>query len=130
MDLNAIGLFRLAGQRLEYLSERQRLVAENVVHANTPGYRAKDLKPFEAMLTTPAPVAPRLTSAVHLAGTLAPQPFRVERQPAGWETTPDGNAVALDEEMMKGGETRDAFALTAGLFQKNIQILRAAWRTN
>lgn len=127
MDLNAIGVLRLAGQRLDYLAERHKLVAENVVHANTPGYRAKDLKPFDALLKEPPPVAPVQTSAVHLAGTRSPQPFRTDRTPDGWETTPDGNAVALDQEMMKGSETRDAFALTAGLFQKNVQLLRAAW---
>lgn len=129
MDLSNIGLFRLAGSRLEYLAERHRLIAGNVVNANTPAYRAKDLKPFETMLTEVHPVAPERTAAMHLTGTRPVTPARLDRSAHGWETAPDGNTVSLDQEMMKAGETRDAFNLAVGLMQKNVQLLRAAWRT-
>ncbi|PWC42587.1 flagellar biosynthesis protein FlgG [Azospirillum sp. TSO22-1] len=128
MDFNNIGVFRLAGARLEHLAQRQRLIAENVVNANTPDYRAKDVKPFEALLGGMKPVAAARTSSAHLASTRPADIVRETRRPELWEVTPDGNAVALEQEMTKGSETRDAFALTAGLFQRNVQMLRAAWK--
>ena len=68
------------------------------------------------------------TSPLHLAGFNPSGAVQEARRPEQWEATPDGNAVSLEQEMTKGSETRDAFALTAGLFQRNLQILRAAWR--
>ncbi|HYG86942.1 MAG TPA: flagellar biosynthesis protein FlgG [Azospirillum sp.] len=129
MDFNSIGLFRLAGARLDHLAQRQRLIAENVVNANTPDYRVKDVKPFEALLGGMKPVAVAQTSSMHLASTRPADIVREARRPDIWEVSPDGNAVALEQEMNKGSETRDAFALTAGLFQRNVQMLRMAWKS-
>nr|WP_247897222.1 flagellar basal body protein [Azospirillum argentinense] len=128
MDFSNISVFRLTGARLDYLAERQKLIAANVVNANTPGYQPKDLKPFAALMDGPQTVAPALTSPMHLTGFNPSGAVQEARRPEQWETTPDGNAVSLEQEMNKGSETRDAFALTAGLFQRNLQILRAAWR--
>lgn len=133
MDFSNISVFRLAGARLDYLAERQKLIAGNVVNANTPDYRTKDLKPFDELMrgqaAGPQGVAPARTSALHLAGfTTGGASVQEARKPDQWETTPDGNSVSLEQEMNKGSETRDAFALTAGVFQRNLQMLRAAWR--
>ncbi|AWK88235.1 flagellar basal body rod protein FlgB [Azospirillum thermophilum] len=128
MDFSNISVFRLAGARLDYLAERQRLIAENVVNANTPDYQAKDLKPFESLMNGQRPVTPSRTSSMHLAGLRPAGSAQEARRPDQWEVTPDGNSVSLEQEMNKGSETRDAFSLTAGVFQRNVQMLRAAWR--
>ena len=44
MELGDIPLFAMLKSRLGYLSDRQRVIAENVANANTPGYQARDLK--------------------------------------------------------------------------------------
>lgn len=129
MDFSNISVFRLAGARLDYLAERQKLIAANVVNANTPDYQAKDLKPFEELMHGPKSVTPARTSSMHLVGFNAAGAVQEARKPERWETTPDGNSVSLEQEMNKGSETRDAFALTAGVFQRNLQMLRAAWHT-
>ena len=128
MDFSNIAVFKLAGARLDYLAERQKLIAQNVVNADTPSYQAKDLKPFESMLDKLRPVTPVRTSAMHLAGLRTVATASQARQTEQWEVTPAGNSVSLEHEMAKGSETRDAFALTTGLFQRNLQMLRAAWR--
>ena len=128
MDFSKIGLFQLAGTRLDYLAQRQKLIAENVVNANTPGYAARDLKPFEAVLNDVKPVETARTAAFHLTGGKPTTAFREAGKAGLWETTPSGNAVSLEHEMSKGSDNRDAFALTTGLFQRNVQMLRMAWR--
>jgi flagellar basal-body rod protein FlgB len=127
MDITAIGLFRVAGSRMEYLAERHRIVAQNVVNANTPGYRARDLVPFEAVMGGMRPVAPMLTSSLHLAGTRPTGPVRIDRRPETWEMNPDGNGVSLEQEMIKAADTREAYGLVVSLFQKHAAMLRAAW---
>ncbi len=128
MDLSKIGFFQLAGTRMDYLAQRQKLVAENVVNANTPDYQARDLKSFDSVLDGFRPVETARTAGLHLVGTRSTGPYREAGKAALWESTPSGNAVSLEQEMIKGSETRDAFALTTSLFQRNVQMLRMAWR--
>ncbi len=40
--------FALAARRLDYIDQRQRVLAQNIANANTPNYQARDLSPFEA----------------------------------------------------------------------------------
>src|SRR3546814_17332249 len=53
MDLASLLLFSMLRGRLGYLTQRQKIIAENVANADTPGYRPHDLKPFslEAQVT-------------------------------------------------------------------------------
>src|ERR1700731_412316 len=47
MDLTQIPLFKAMAKKLAWLSARQSVLAENVANANTPGFRAGDLKPLD-----------------------------------------------------------------------------------
>src|SRR5271170_4696396 len=46
MDLNGIPLFSLLQNKLGYLGERERIIAQNVANSSTPGFTPRDLKPF------------------------------------------------------------------------------------
>src|SRR5690242_3309538 len=46
MAIDQIPLFSMIKGRLGYLSQRERLIAQNVANADTPGFMPKDLKPF------------------------------------------------------------------------------------
>jgi Flagella basal body rod protein len=52
LPMGPIHLFDLASQQARWLSARQIAVAENIGNANTPGYKAKDVPPFEATHST------------------------------------------------------------------------------
>ena len=65
--VSQVYLFELASHRTQWLSTRQQLIAGNVANANTPQFRAQDLKPFSAVLdqtqftmttTNPAHITP------------------------------------------------------------------------
>jgi flagellar basal-body rod protein FlgB len=130
MDFSNISLFKLTGARFDYLAERQRLIAQNVVNANTPAYKVKDLKSFDTLFDGMKPVRLERTASAHLNGSGQTSSVGLDRRPIAWEISPDGNAVSLEQEMMKGSDTRDSFALASGVFQRNAQLLRAAWRAN
>ena len=74
MTLDDIPLFSALRSKLGYLADRQRVIAENVANADTPGYTAQDMRPFSlqsAPMTaagTLQAVAPAMTSPMHLAG--------------------------------------------------------------
>ena len=44
MNLSTLNVFRLATMKMGWLSERQGVLAQNIANADTPDYRAKDLK--------------------------------------------------------------------------------------
>lgn len=134
MNLDAIPLISLLRGRLGYVNQRQELLAQNVANADTPGYVAKDLKPFtldshRAAAGSPAGV--RLTASG--AGHIAPP---APRAATGWtpqaapdsEATLDGNKVVLEEQMIKMTEARLDYDAAIGFYQKSLSLLRMAAR--
>ena len=43
MTTQDIGLFKALGAKMDYLGQRQRVIAQNVANADTPNYRPNDL---------------------------------------------------------------------------------------
>lgn len=117
--------------RLSWLDERQRVIAQNVANADTPGYAGRDL-------TQPADFARALaeggggvrmtrTSAMHIAPAGQTARFQTRAAPDS-ETTLDGNSVVVEEQMLKMAESRMAYDAAIGLYQKSMQMLRMAVR--
>lgn len=120
-----IYLFNLASRHNDWLSTRQATVAGNIANANTPGYRARDVEPFEdAMAATKLEMARTAPSHIQLA-SLPAQPVDAKEADV-WEVTYSGNSVSLDQEMMKAGEVQRSFSLNAGLAKSFHRMLLMA----
>jgi flagellar basal-body rod protein FlgB len=134
MKLDAIPLFSMLKGRLGYLDQRQKLIAENVANADTPGYAPRDLKPFTfgdhlKAQASPAGVAAVRTHAMHMPSPNAPgAPGWTTKVTPGTETTLDGNKVVLEEEMLKMSEARMGYDAAVGFYQKSLGLLRLAAR--
>lgn len=126
MDPGRLSLFRLAEQRMEWLDQRQKLLAQNVANADTPGFAPRDLVPFARHLQqrSASGMAQSRTSAAHLQGAAQPAGARPDR--AVRETTMDGNRVALDEQLMKVSDTEIHQGLTSSLYRKYLGLFRTA----
>lgn len=48
--MEPVSLFDLAAKQAQWLSVRQSAIAGNIANANTPGYTANDVEPFEKVL--------------------------------------------------------------------------------
>ncbi|MGA0607442.1 flagellar basal body rod protein FlgB [Phenylobacterium sp. VNQ135] len=136
MDLAQIPLFAMLRGRLGHLSERQRVIAQNVANADTPGYVAQDVKPFgfQAAMQAQGGGARATMMAATQAGHMQPKSERRTAAAAkavaapGSETTLNGNAVVLEEEMLKMTEARMNYDAAIGFYQKSMNILRMATR--
>ncbi|MFN3672184.1 MAG: flagellar basal body rod protein FlgB [Bosea sp. (in: a-proteobacteria)] len=108
--------------RMHWNQTRQKLLAENVANADSPGFRPKDLK-------APSPdrssVALAQTSAGHMGSTGQRNGFDGT---AGrrFETTPRGNAVNLEDEMLKVAQNQGEFQLAASLYSKSLGLMKIA----
>jgi len=116
--------------RLTWLDERQRVIAENVANADTPGYASRDLSQpadFAAALRQGGGLRMTRTSAMHIAPAGPAARFEAKTAPDS-ETTLDGNSVVVEEQMLKMAESRMAYDAAIGLYQKSMQMLRMAAR--
>ncbi len=132
MDLANTQFFGLLRARLDHLSERQRLIAENIANSSTPSYRPRDLDTagFERMLASAAGgrglTMTRTNPAHMVAGGATEAPQVVTRDDS--ETTIDGNAVVLEEQMARAAETRMQYETGLALYQKGLDLVRMAAR--
>jgi flagellar basal-body rod protein FlgB len=130
MQLGTLTLFKIMGSRMNYLAERQKLLSQNIANADTPHYRPSDLKPmdFQKILQGDRRIKMAVTSASHLEGTNVMTMFQPEKSAFGknFETAPNGNAVIMEEQMMKVAELQANYQLAANIYQKNVGMLRTA----
>ena len=131
MNLAEIPLFSMLRGRLGYLSERQKVIAQNVANADTPRYVPDDLKAFSFDARMQAQRvgmtgAMATTQAGHMTPkTQRPGGVRTMKSPDS-ETTLNGNAVVLEEEMLKMGDARMNYDAAITFYQKSMNLLRMA----
>lgn len=130
MDLNKIPIFSMLTEKMAWLSRRQKVLAQNVANADTPGYKARDLdKPDFRKLIAAASggrVGMAMNRAGHLAGTASVGNERTSVDKSAPETAPNGNSVDLPAQMMKIGETQMDFTTAASLYSKHVRLIRIA----
>lgn len=130
MELDKITLFNVVKKRLAWLGQRQEVISQNIANADTPEYRARDLKPFtfkDLVRQTEPPLRMEVTQASHLPGRRRRATDFVaaeERKP--FETTPSGNSVVLEEQMAKMSESSVSHRLTTELYKKHLDMIRMA----
>ena len=129
--LEGINLFQLASARMQYLADRQSVIARNVANADTVGYVAHDLTPFDASAalqggsgTSGGQLMLTRTSADHFAGTTTAAMTVVSTTVDGYEEKPDGNGVSVEEQMVKAADNTNAFALASAAYAKSISIMK------
>ncbi|MBV8913143.1 MAG: flagellar biosynthesis protein FlgB [Acetobacteraceae bacterium] len=120
MDPTDIGLFRLAERRLAWVDQRQRVLAENVANANTPGYQPRDLTPFSASLDAAAGSLVR-TDPQHLAGNSSDGASLRAQSSA---RSPNGNGVSMETELGKVADTASTQELVTNLYHKYQGLFR------
>jgi flagellar basal-body rod protein FlgB len=128
MDFGSIPLFRAMSQRMSWLGERQKVLAQNVANADTPRYVPQDLKQqsFRDLLGGSARPTLAATDEKHFAtASRGGERFTLARAKHA-EITPSGNRVSLEEEMMKVGETATEHRLITSLYRRQLGMLRTA----
>ncbi len=135
-------LFGLLGMRMDYLKQRQAVIAKNVASADLPQYKAKDLVSFASALdakggnsnthgvkgTHVMPVSLITTNASHINGNGNPTGtnFGSNKPAETYETLPSGNSVVLEEQMMKISEVGNDYALVTNLYRNAAGMMKMA----
>ena len=124
-----LSVIALAKSRMDWVAKRQEVLAENVANANTPKFVPSDIKAFDfkAVLnqTGGKPVQVAVTNPMHVQPIIA-DTQTVIKDRRDFESSADGNAVVLEEQMAKVGEAKSAYETAASLFQKQFKMLRTS----
>jgi flagellar basal-body rod protein FlgB len=127
MGITDIPLFSMLRTRMEWHQERQRVLAENVANANTPSYQARDLKDldFARLVAGQGSAVPLVrTSEAHI-GAGGQTSFDFDRH-AFRETQPSGNAVNLEDEMIKVANNNMDYQAATALYSRSLGLFKIA----
>jgi flagellar basal-body rod protein FlgB len=130
MAINDLPMLSALRTKMQWHQERQRVLAENISNSDTPNFRPRDLvePKFEksgAPAGTMGPLAMLQTTSGHIGGANGGTSFDQNRR-VGFETRPAGNAVTLEEEMMKASANQMDFAAASSLYSKSLHLLKTA----
>jgi len=117
--------------KMQWHQERQKVLSENVSNSDTPNFKPRDLvepkfNPAGARGGTMGSLAMMpTTSGATFAASSGGQTFDVNGK-VGFETRPAGNAVSLEEEMMKVSANQMDYAAVTSLYSKSLHLLKTA----
>jgi flagellar basal-body rod protein FlgB len=133
-----IPTFSALKERMSFLQTRQKLLAQNVANADTPGFKPKDITHVGVdPATRGSDAARRLNRAGSAGGApmvmtnpqhLGPRGASPGGEAAGatYETRPSGNAVNLEDEMLKVAQNQIDFQTAANIYQRGLSTLKIA----
>lgn len=144
MSIADIPVFGVLRGTMHMLTSRQKVLAENIANADTPGYTPRDVdeksfqkamaevqsqgKPAMRMFTTEGEGA-QYSAPGQLASTTAGvpnmPPVKIVSTP-GYEKTINGNSVVLEEQVAHLSDTRMRYDAAVGLYQKSLGLIRLA----
>ena len=117
-------VMRMAQGMARHAAARQVVIAENIAHADTPGYRARDLPDFGKTYAQARAMA--ATRPGHLGAAFPNQPTSSVIDRDAPARAPNGNTVSLEREMMRAAQNRQSHDMALAVYSSARGILRAA----
>lgn len=132
MPITDLPMLSALRTKMQWHQERQRVLAENISNANTPNFRPSDLvePKFDGRGVnadaTMGSLAMARTSATHLAASGGQQTFKGDGGRSGFLTKPAGNAVNLEDQMLKVSANQMDYAAATSLYSRSLGMLKTA----
>lgn len=132
MDLRKIPVFAAITQRMGWLVQRQKVLAQNIANTDTPNYQPRDLKEvsFADMVGAGRRLKMTATSGSHInpRGGMNGRvgDFRAIEVEDTYGLTPTKNGVVVEEQMLKVAEARIDYEVMTTLYKKHIGMIRTA----
>ena len=114
-------LTRMAQSMAAHAGARMGVIATNVAHADTPGYKARDLADFGSVYAESGTM--RATRPGHAGQNSA----ITETVLAGkGSASPNGNTVSLEMEMVKSAEARQEHEMALAVYRATSGVIRTS----
>ena len=134
MAINDLPILSALRTKMQWHQERQRVLAENISNSNTPNFKPRDLvEPKFDNKGAPSSVGGTMgslammrTSTSHIGVSGAAQTFNGDGGKSGFLTRPAGNAVNLEDQMLKVSANQMDYAAVTSLYSKSLHLLKTA----
>jgi flagellar basal-body rod protein FlgB len=120
-----IETLRMASEMALHAAGRQAAVAANVANADTPGYRAGDLRGFAETYRAGGTLALRTTRLDHVQTSGALRDAVVVPDERA-EPSPNGNTVSLETELVRSASAKRQHDVSLAIYRSSLDILRAS----
>jgi flagellar basal-body rod protein FlgB len=131
MSINDLPVLAALRTKMQWHQERQRVLSENVSNSDTPNFKPRDLvePKFDSKGANAAgsigSLAMMRTTTGHIAPPGGGQSFAQDRK-GTFQTRPAGNAVNLEDEMLKVSANQMDYAAVTSLYSKSLHLLKTA----
>jgi flagellar basal-body rod protein FlgB len=118
-----LDIFRMSSAMARHAASRQAVVATNLAHADTPGYRAQALPPFAEVWRGGTEGTMRATRPGHLTGA---GPLHARPADRAAEPSPNGNTVSIETEMLAAVDAQREHGRALAILRHGIGLLRSS----
>jgi flagellar basal-body rod protein FlgB len=131
MSINDLPVLSALRTKMQWHQERQRVLAENISNSDTPNFKPRDLvepkfdRNGASAAGSTGSLAMMRTSGSHIAPPGGGQSFADDRK-GGFQTRPAGNAVNLEDEMLKVSANQMDYAAATSLYSRSLGLLKTA----
>lgn len=122
MDIREIGAIKLSAQRIDYLSDKQRIIAKNISNSDTPGFRALEMRPFSEVLKGTSAYQPVKTHPNHISGSNGSRSSTVVTNTKS-PMKPNGNNVVLEDQTLSAAQTQIDHSFATSLYKKAASLV-------
>lgn len=127
--LDNIGLMRGIGGKMNYLNQSQIVTSENIANADTPNYVPRKLNDvdFESVMKAARnrpSIGQAVTNPNHIGANRKIGEADAKDARQVYEASPDGNAVIIEEQLLKAGQTQADYNLITNLYRKNVGMIK------
>lgn len=123
--LEKLEVTKMAQAMAAQAGQRMAVIARNVAHADTPGYKVQDVPDFRAAYAAQsAGDGLRVSRSGHISVSNV-TPADVPHEVPG-AASPNGNTVSIETEMVKMAEVRQQHDMALSIYRSTSEILRTA----
>ena len=129
MDFGKLPILDVMAKRLRWLDQREKVLAQNIANADTPNFKARDMKEISFRELVGGGASSNLRLVATRPGHIRPKgdepDYKVETDKTA-ESSLSGNTVSLEDQMMRVSRTAMDHELTVNLYRKHIAMIKAA----
>jgi flagellar basal-body rod protein FlgB len=131
MPISDTPILSMLRTRMHWHQERQRLLAENVANADTPKFKPRDLAEPDFGRASASAATGQIvlaqTNAAHVQMSAGGNSsgFKIDRKNP-YEVRPAGNAVDLEDQMMKVAANQMDYQTVSSLYTRSLGLIKTA----
>lgn len=125
----SLEIFQTASAMARHAGSRQAVVARNIANADTPGFQAQTIAPFQDIYQADSTAMMRTTRPGHLAGGGHMFANPTVTAPTG-SASPNGNTVSLEDELLNAVAISREHNRALSVYRHAMTVLRSSLGRN